>query len=191
MDVSLPEAMGESRKVQPDSDALARGAAQGDAGAFGQLYDLHLDSVYRYVYYKVGRASEAEDLTSQIFLKAWDAMPRYRWREIPFSHWLMRLARNTVIDYYRTSRSHGEVDEALSSPEPDPQGQYLRDERDRGLQAALVQLPEEQRLVVWMRFIEGMDYAELAAMTGKSQGALRVIQHRALVALRRILEKEG
>jgi len=170
---------------------LVQRASQGDSDAFGKLYDLHLDTVYRYVYYKVSDPSEAEDLAAQVFLKAWEAMPRYQWREIPFSHWLMRLARNAVIDHYRTSRSHGDLGEDMVSQEPDPQGEYLRGEQLRSLADAVRQLPEEQRMVVVLRFVEEMDYAQLASILGKSQGALRVIQHRALAALRRILEREG
>lgn len=166
-------------------------ACRGDSEAFGRLYDLHLDAVYRYVYYKVSNVTEAEDLTAQIFLKAWEAMPRYQWREIPFSHWLMRLARNAVIDHYRTSRNHGELDEGMMSHEPDPQGEYLRGEELQQLALALRKLPEEQRSVLLLRFVEEMDYAQVAEILGKSQGALRVIQHRALAALRRLMEREG
>lgn len=178
----------------PDQEELRRlvqEASRGDGEAFGKLYDLHLDSVYRYVYYKVGNQAEAEDLTAQLFAKAWEAMPRYQWRDIPFSHWLMRLARNAVIDHYRTARSHGELDEALVSEELGPQGEYLRAERARELTQALRKLPEEQRTVISLRFIEGLDYPEVAAIMGKSLGALRVAQHRALATLRRTLDQQG
>ncbi len=178
-------------RAQEELQLLVRKACQGDGEAFGKLYDIHLDTVYRYVFYKVSEAAEAEDLTAQIFLKAWEAMPRYQWREIPFSHWLMRLARNAVIDHYRTAKPRGELDEGLISGEPDPQGEYLRGERANGLEAAVRRLPEDQRMVIVLRFIEELDYAEVAEIMGKSQGALRVIQHRALAALRRILEQEG
>lgn len=191
MDEVLSTSVEGGRRAQEELQRLVQRASQGDAEAFGKLYDLHLDAVYRYVYYKVNEASEAEDLTSQVFLKAWEAIPRYEWRQIPFSHWLMRLARNAVIDHYRTTRTHGELDEDLVSRDPDPQGEYLRGERLKGLEAAIRRLPEDQRTVVVLRFIEEMDYAELADLMGKSQGALRVIQHRALAALRRILEREG
>jgi len=180
----------EGRIPEDELRQLVQKASQGDTGAFGKLYDTYLDTVYRYVYYKVGAQAEAEDLTSQVFVKAWEAMPRYQWREIPFSHWLMRLARNAVIDHYRTARVHGELDEELVSQDPDPQGHYLLGERARYLEAAIRQLPEDQRAVIVMRFIEEMDYAEVAAIMGKSPGALRVAQYRALAALRKIIERE-
>lgn len=191
MDESLAISVEDERKAQEELQLLVQRACQGDGEAFGRLYDLHLDTVYRYVYYKVNGAAEAEDLTAQIFLKAWEAMPRYRWREIPFSHWVMRLARNAVIDHYRTAKPRGELDEGLVSQEPDPQGEYLHGESLRGLEASIRRLPEDQRTVIVLRFIEEMDYAQVAEIMGKSQGALRVIQHRALAALRKILEQEG
>ena len=180
----------EGRISQDELQQLVQEASRGKAEAFGRLYDVYLDTVYRYVYYKVGVQTEAEDLTSQVFVKAWEAMPRYQWREIPFSHWLMRLARNAVIDHYRTARVHGELEESLVSEDTGPQGHYLRQEQARGLEAAIRQLPEDQRAVIVLRFIEEMDYGEVSAITGKSSGALRVAQHRALAALRRIIERE-
>ena len=181
----------DSRTAQEELQRLVAQASKGDAGAFGKLYDLYLDTIYRYVYYKVGVAATAEDLASQVFVKAWEAMPRYQWREIPFSHWLMRLARNAVIDHYRTAKPRVELDEGLVSQQPGPQVEYLRRERAKELEAAIWKLPEDQRTVISLRFIEELDYAEVAAITGKSQGALRVTQFRALAALRKILEREG
>ncbi len=191
MDVTVPPTVDEAEPSREGLQRLVQRASEGDGEAFGKLYDRYLDVVYRYVYYKVGNAAEAEDLTSQLFMKAWEAMPRYQWREIPFSHWLMRLARNAVIDHYRTRKPRGELDETLVSQEPDPQGAYLRGEEMRGLEAALRRLPEEQRSLLVLRFVEGMDYAEVAAILGKNAGALRVMQHRALAALRRIMDGEG
>ncbi len=189
MDASLHRSA-TGQETRDDLYQWVQRASHGDAEAFGKLYDHHLDTVYRYVYYKVSDAVQAEDLTAQVFMKAWEAMPRYQWRAIPFSHWLMRLARNAVIDYYRTSKNHVDLGEELVSETLDPQGEYLRGEALSGLAAALGRLPEEQRTVIVLRFVEEMDYAEVAAIVGKSQGALRVIQHRALVALRRLMERE-
>lgn len=180
----------EGRISQDELHQLVQKASLGDAGAFGKLYDIYLDTVYRYAYFKVGNQAEAEDLTSQVFVKAWEAIPRFQWREIPFSHWLMRLAHNAVIDYYRVARAHGDLDEEMVSPEIDPQGEYLRRERSRALESAIRRLPDDHRTVIVMRFIQEMDYAEMSAITGKSPGALRVAQHRALVALREILQQE-
>ena len=178
---------GRAREVE----SLVRLASQGNAEAFGKLYDIYLDTVYRYVYYKVRGSAEAEDLTAQVFLKAWEAMPRYRFREVPFVHWLMRLARNAVIDRYRTARTHEGLDERQRSPELDPQAEYLREEGAKDLVEAVRRLPEEYRTVITLRFMQDMSYQELAELMGKSPGALRVIQHRALLALRKLLEREA
>jgi RNA polymerase sigma-70 factor, ECF subfamily len=178
---------GHAREVKQ----LVRLASMGDAAAFGKLYDIHLDTVYRYVYYKVRNGVEAEDITAQVFLKAWEAMPRYQLREAPFVHWLLRLARNAVIDRYRTAKTHEELDETLRSWDPDPQGEYLRGEETRELANAIRRLPEEYQTVIALRFMQDMSYQELAGLMGKSPGALRVIQHRALTALRRLLDGEG
>jgi RNA polymerase sigma-70 factor, ECF subfamily len=172
-------------------ELLVRLASQGDAEAFGKLYDIHLDTVYRYVYYKVRNGAEAEDLTAQVFLKAWEAIPRYQLREAPFVHWLMRLARNAVIDGYRTARTHEGLDEKLHSRELDPAGEYLREEQTRELVEAVRRLPEEYQSIIVLRFMHDMSYQELAGFMGKSPGALRVIQHRALAALRRLLDRES
>jgi RNA polymerase sigma-70 factor, ECF subfamily len=190
MDDGLHSRAGDDGRVR-EVELLVRLASQGDAEAFGKLYDIHLDAVYRYLYYKVRNGAEAEDLTSQVFLKAWEAMPRYQVREAPFVHWLIRLARNAVIDRYRTARSHEGLSEALQSRDPDPQGEYLREERARELVEAIRRLPEEYQTVIALRFMQDMTYQELAGLTGKSPGALRVIQHRALGALRRLLDREG
>lgn len=181
---------GDGDRIKEEVSLLVQRASRGDAEAFGKLYDIHLDTVYRYIYYKVRGRVEAEDLTAQVFLKAWEAMPRYQWREIPFVHWLLRLARNTVIDSFRTARNHEELDGGLVSREPDPQGEYLRVERAKELEEAIRSLPEEYQTVIALRFLQDMDYQTLADFTGKSPGALRVTQHRALAALRRSLERD-
>jgi RNA polymerase sigma-70 factor, ECF subfamily len=188
MDDGLHTPTGDDGRAR-EVESLVWLAIRGDADAFGKLYDIHLDTVYRYVYYKVRNNSEAEDITALVFLKAWEAMPRYQSREVPFVHWLMRLARNAVIDRYRTARSHEGLDERLYSREPDPQNEYLREEQVAELVAAIRQLPEEYQTVIALRFIQHLDYRELADLMGKSPGALRVIQHRALVALRRLLHR--
>jgi RNA polymerase sigma-70 factor, ECF subfamily len=90
--------------VETGLDDLARRVSDGDVEAFQTLYETHLDTIYRYVYYKVGNGQLAEDLTQHIFMKAWEAINRYQWRELPFQHWLLRLARNTVIDHYRSTK---------------------------------------------------------------------------------------
>jgi RNA polymerase sigma-70 factor (ECF subfamily) len=176
--------------VEGGLDDLAKRASQRDSEAFHALYEAHLDAVYRYVYYKVGNGQLAEDLTQQIFLKAWEAIHRYQWRELPFQHWLLRLARNTVIDYYRSLKPGSAVLLDPGGEGVDPEAELAQSEMVRTLQEAVWQLPEEQREVIVLRFIEQLPHAEVAQLLGKSTATVRVIQHRALQALRRLLERD-
>ncbi|HLH24858.1 MAG TPA: sigma-70 family RNA polymerase sigma factor [Chloroflexota bacterium] len=176
--------------VESGLDDLARRVSDGDSEAFQTLYESHLDTIYRYVYYKVGNGQLAEDLTQQIFMKAWEAINRYQWRELPFQHWLLRLARNTVIDHYRSTKP---TNASLLDPIGDgidPEEELAQSEMIHTLQEAVRQLPDEQREVIVLRFIEQMPHADVALHLGKSAATVRVIQHRALQALRRLLEQD-
>ena len=163
----------------------------GDADAFGALYERHLDAIFRYVYYRVGDTREAEDLTEQVFLRAWEAIPRYRQRSTPFTSWLYRIAHNAVVDFHRDRKwtvpvpSH-ELFE-IRGERPSSVQQVIAAEEAARLASAIGQLPEEQQQVVVLRFVEGLGHAEVARVLGKSPGACRVIQHRALAALGRLL----
>ncbi len=179
----------------PDSScqeaALVERAVAGDADAFGELYLLHLDAIYRYIRYRVGDASDAEDLTEQVFLNAWKALPGYKRRRGSFASWLYRIAHNVVVDYYRRRKptvympSQEEVD--WESKQPTPLEQVIGAEEVATLTTAIAQLPEDQQQVIILRFIEGLRHAEVARIIGKSEGACRIIQYRALVALNRLL----
>ncbi|MCB0180374.1 MAG: sigma-70 family RNA polymerase sigma factor, partial [Anaerolineae bacterium] len=98
---------------------LIRQATSGDANAFAGLYDAYVDEVYRFILHRVGNKQTAEDLTSQVFLKAWDNLGRYTMRGLPFGAWLFRIARNTVIDHYRTYKDALPLEaEAMTKPDP-------------------------------------------------------------------------
>lgn len=176
-----------------DEAALVKRAADGDADAFGALYLRHLDAIYRYVRFRVGNARDAEDLTEQVFLKAWEALPNYRQRGLPFASWLYRIAHNTVVDFHR--RPSPEVPLAAAdhpvagsgSQGPGALETVIQESEVTALADAIRKLPEEQQQVIVLRFIEGLSHAEVARIINKSQGACRVIQHRALSALHRLL----
>ena len=163
----------------------------GDADAFGELYLLHLDAIYRYIYYRVGDASDAEDLTEQVFLNAWEALPGYKRRGSPFTSWLYRIAHNVVVDYHRRQKPTAPMPSpekvARENEHSSPLEQVIEAEEAAALATAIAQLPEEQQQVIVLRFIEGLKHAEVARIIGKSEGACRIIQHRALVALNRLL----
>jgi len=175
-----------------DIDLLVEGAIGGDADAFGRLYDMYVDRVYRHVYYRVGSIEDAEDLTQQVFLKAWQAIGRYKKTSSPFLAWLMRISHNLVIDFYRSKKDKAYLDfeiasrDSHSSPETVAEMEFDQ----QRVRRAILRLPADQQQVVLMSFIEGFPYAEIASALGKSEGAVRVIQHRALKKMRHILEEE-
>jgi len=171
---------------------LVQRAISRDADAFGRLFDMYVDRVYRHVYYRVGNVADAEDLTQQVFLKAWQAIDRYKRTASPFLAWLMTISHNLIVDFYRTKKDktylEAEVmaDDLASSPERIAEARFEQQQ----LRRAILQLRSDQQQVILLRFVEGFQYAEIAALLGKSEGAIRVILHRALVVLRRILERE-
>jgi RNA polymerase sigma-70 factor, ECF subfamily len=173
---------------------IAERAARRDAEAFAQLYDEHLDTVYRYILYKVGDVLLAEELTEDVWAKAWEGIERFQWRNLPFQHWLLRIARNIVVDHWRSLRKattsiDGLID--ISSDEPLPEEHVARDIEMQTLQQALMRLPDDQRDVLILRFIEGYSHADAAAVLKKSVVAVRQIQVRALRALQKQLTDEG
>ena len=170
---------------------LVERARRRDPEAFAALYDRHLDAVYRYLYYRVGDNSVCEDLTEQVFLKAWEGIHRYEWRGRPFLAWLYRVAHNTLVDYRRAERPvvsletvpvepKGEGDEALASALTAQQ-----------LSEALAQITPQQAQVIELRFLEGWSNAEIAARMQRQEPAVRALQLRGLSALRRILTRES
>ena len=174
-----------------DISLLVNKAKDGDADAFGRLYDMHVDRVYQHVYYRVGNIADAEDLTQQVFLKAWQAIGRYKKTASPFLSWLIRISHNLVIDFYRSNKARTYLDFDIVASEPESGPEHLAETHfdQQQVRRAILELPDDQQQVVLMRFIEDLSYPEIAASLGKSEGAVRVIQHRALVRLRKILEK--
>lgn len=174
-----------------DEASLVERAVGGDTDAFGALYQRHMDAIYRYVYLRVGDTKDAEDLTEQTFLNAWEALPGYTHRGNPFTSWLYRIAHNVVVDHHRRRRPIlstplADRGEQASRP-PTTLDQVIQAEEADTLAAAIAQLPEEQQQIVILRFVEGLRHAEVARIMDKSEGACRVMQHRALAALNRLL----
>jgi RNA polymerase sigma-70 factor, ECF subfamily len=168
---------------------LVRRASKHDQTAFAELYDAYLNKIYKYIFYKVGNSHDAEDLCEQVFMKAWEAIERFTWHGHPFSSWLYRLAHNLVVDYYRTKRDTTPLNSIVSTPnEPaDPHNAFHRTLDADELVGAIAQLTSEQRQVICLKFIEGYDNAEIAAMMDKNESAVRALQYRALHGLLNIL----
>ncbi len=170
-----------------DDLPLVLRAIQRDEDAFGELYDRHVVRVYRHLYYMVGRPPEAEDLTAQTFLKAWEAIDRYQVRGAPFVSWLLRIAHNLGVSYLRSKRESSELHDGIvdTKERRDPEWSYQQTAEEELVREAIMRLREEQRQVIILRFIEDLDYREVAEIIGKSVAAIRVIQHRALNSLRK------
>jgi RNA polymerase sigma-70 factor, ECF subfamily len=172
-------------------EKLVDKAIDGGGEAFGGLYDMYVDRVYRYIYYRVSNKADAEDLTQQVFIKAWQAIGRYKQTASPFYAWLVKISHNLVIDFYRSRKSETYIDFDIVATKPEAnlahvvEGQFNRQE----IRQAINKLHGDQQQVILMRFIEDFSYSEIAAALGKSEGAIRVILHRGLAKLKTIMEK--
>lgn len=177
--------------------ALAARASGGDRAAYGELYQRYVEKIYRYIYFKVGGRDETEDLTSQTFLKAWDAIGDYEWRNHPFGAWLFRIAHNLVVDYHRAKKETVGLDDATPQLEGRTSKDALRPEQVLGemitmerVRRAIGRLTEEQQQVLILRFFDELSTGEVATIMGKNSGAIRGLQFRALSALRDLLHRE-
>lgn len=174
-----------------DEPGRVERAMRGDAEAFGELYLQYLDAIYRYIYFRAGDAEEAEDLTEQVFLKAWEKLAEYQDFGHPFSSWLYRIAHNIVVDHHRRQRPVVSITTAQrESPDSGQTGlltHVIASEEMNALAAAISKLPDEQQQVLVLRFVEGLNHAEVARIMEKSDGACRMLQHRALAALNELL----
>lgn len=168
-------------------------AQKGDTASFGQIYELLLDDIYKYVYFKV-RSEDAHDICEDVFLKVWESIQSYREQEkASFRSWVFKIAHNLIIDYYRKhkeiiSLEEGGLLEAVSQEQNPAQIADTTLTLDY-LQKALRQLKEEHQQVIVLRFLNDMSYEEMTEIVGKTEGALRIVVHRALQELREILKR--
>jgi len=172
-----------------DEQGLAQRAQQGDKEAFAQLYEANFDKIYRYVLLRVGNKAEAEDMTQQVFVRAFESIQSFRWKGIPFSAWLFRIAHNLVIDYIRKKKKRPTVsfDESLAVSDSNPRLEVEKRLDIEQLISATRRLTEAQREVISLRFAGGLSVAEVAGVMGKTGGAVKALQHSAIVALRKVL----
>jgi RNA polymerase sigma-70 factor (ECF subfamily) len=165
------------------------GVARRDSDVFAELYSNWVGRIYRYVYYLVKDKMTAEDLTQEIFLKAWKSLASYRGNGVSFSTWLYRIAHNRVMDEFRASRKYQYQDfetlgTQVSHDVLDP-GQVSEEKEFRKvLLETVATLPESQKQVIVLKFIEGLNNKEIEQVTGKSQGTIRITQMRALTLLK-------
>lgn len=165
-------------------------AIEGESSAFGFLYDHYQPKIYRFVLLRVGRREEAEDITHQVFLHAWQRVGEYRLLGFPFSSWLYRIARNAVIDHYRTRRDHVAIEEVEIEESKSPEHDADVALQIARVRTALLGLKEEHQDVIVMRFIEELSIKEVASILDKTEGAVKLLQHRAMKELQKRLDAE-
>ncbi len=184
--------------------ALSRGASsqelkrlvergqQGNKEALEELYLLHFDRIYSYLHMSVGNRHDAEDLTTQVFVKMLESIGKFRWRSAPFSAWLFRIAHNLAMDHFRANKRWQPEEEV---PEPDPgEGSAAEEEalQSIGRQSMLElieKLSHEQQQVLTLKFVFNFSNAEAATILDKTEGAIKSLQHRALASLQRQLDQ--
>ncbi|GAB4448186.1 MAG: sigma-70 family RNA polymerase sigma factor [Anaerolineales bacterium] len=163
-------------------------ASQGDRDAFGLLYERYVDRIFNYVYYRTGNLHDAEDLTARVFQRAMNHIHNYTDRGIPFSAWLYRIAHNLVANWHRDRSRKQEIplDDVpiLPSRGDHPEKNLVRSQEQEALLKLIRRLPAERQHLLILKFVENLSNAEIGAIMGRSEGAIKSLYHRTLLALR-------
>ncbi|MGH3051780.1 MAG: sigma-70 family RNA polymerase sigma factor [Gaiellaceae bacterium] len=169
---------------------LVERAQGGDRLALEELYLMHFDRIYSYLHMSVGNRHDAEDLTNQTFVKMLEAIDRFQWRKVPLSAWLFRIAHNLAMDHFRAHRRWQPEEEP---PEPEHLAEQSAEEAalhsigDRSMLEMIESLSVDQQQVLTLKFVFGFSNVEVATILGKTEGAVKSLQHRALASLQRQL----
>jgi RNA polymerase sigma-70 factor, ECF subfamily len=172
--------------------ALVDRAQQGDREALEELYLIHFDRIYGYLHVSVGNRHDAEDLTTQTFLKMLESIGKFRWQSAPFSAWLFRIAHNLAMDHFRSTK-RWQPEEEVPEPPPDEstsaEAGALESIGQKSMLELIEDLSPEQQQVLTLKFVFNFANAEAATILGKTEGAIKSLQHRALVSLQKQLEQ--
>lgn len=169
---------------------LIERACKGDRPAIESLYELHVDKIYKYVLFRVGHQSDAEDITGEVFVKMVEHLPRYQWRNVPFQAWLYMIAKNQIISHYRrsSSRPSRPIDDLdFADPQSAPDLLVEQHLTVNEVYQAAQKLPEAQRRVIELRFGADLSVRETAQMLNKTENNVKVLQHKALQKLQKLL----
>jgi RNA polymerase sigma-70 factor, ECF subfamily len=184
MAVSTPNGPARTAELR---ELVARGQ-RGERAALEELYLLHFDRIYGYLHLSVGNRHDAEDLTTQTFLKMLEAIGRFRWRSAPFSAWLFRIAHNLAMDHFRATRRwqpEEEVPEPEGAEESSAEEAALESIGRRSMLQLIEKLSHEQKQVLTLKFVFNFSNGETASILGKTEGAVKSLQHRALGSLQK------
>jgi len=170
-----------------EEDVLLR-ASQGDRDSFGLLYERYIDRIFNYVYYRTGNTHDAEDLTARVFQRAMNHIHNYTDRGVPFSAWLYRIAHNLVANWHRDRSRRQEIPlnelPVLPSREDRPETSLVRSQEQDSLLKLIRKLPSERQTLLILKFVENMSNAEIGQIMRRSEGAVKSLYHRTLLALR-------
>jgi RNA polymerase sigma-70 factor (ECF subfamily) len=173
-----------------DEDQLVE-QAKNDPEAFGKLYELYVEKIYSYVYYRIGNHHDAEDLTAKVFHRALNHIPNYNHRGVPFAAWLYRIAHNLVANWHRDQERRKVValDQVTLSGNRQEMPHQAAERANEWelLLAAIQQLPPERQQLLTLKFVERMSNAEIGRVMGRSEGAIKSLYHRTLVSLKALL----
>ena len=163
-------------------------ASQGDRDAFGQLYQRYVERIFNYVYYRTGNTHDAEDLTARVFQRAMNHIHNYTDRGVPFSAWLYRIAHNLVANWHRDRSRKQEIPlddlPVLPAKGNHPERSLVRSQEQEALLNHIRKLPPERQNLLILKFVENMSNAEIGKIMGRSEGAVKSLYHRTLLALR-------
>ncbi|MBI2859050.1 MAG: sigma-70 family RNA polymerase sigma factor [Chloroflexi bacterium] len=176
-----------------DEERIVQRAQSGDEEAFSMLYEEHFDKVFRYIALRVRDRCEVEDMTQQVFVKAFEALPAFRWRGAPFAAWLLRIARNQIVDAQRKSGKQAKtpLEDVILFSNQDVEKDVEQKLAVETVAKAARQLTQSQQDVLALRFASEMSIGETAKIMGKNEGAIKALQHSAVNALRRVLRQDG
>jgi RNA polymerase sigma-70 factor (ECF subfamily) len=172
---------------------LVERAQQGDRAALEELYLIHFDRIYSYLHMSVGNKHDAEDLTTQTFLKMLESINRFRWQSAPFSAWLFRIAHNLAMDHFRARRRwqpEEEVPEPIGSEEPSAELEAMQSIGRQSMMELIERLSPEQQQVLTLKFVFNFANADVATILEKTEGAIKSLQHRALASLQKQIAQD-
>ncbi len=169
-------------------DVILVRASQGDKDAFGELYEHYAERIFNYIYYRTGNVHDAEDLTARVFQRAMNHIRKYTDRGIPFSAWLYRIAHNLIANWHRDRGRKQEIPiddlPVLPARGDHPEATVVRTEDQDALLRLIRRLPAERQTLLILKFVDDLSNAEVGQIMGRSEGAIKSLYHRTLLALR-------